>query len=247
MPNPYLQGWVAASVPKAGSIAQENEDATAADSKRVRFALADGATEGWQSGGWAQHLAKSYIAKPPGPANFQEWLASVRKNWTPRASTNEAWYAEVKAEQGSFATLLGLEFRLGSDPPGLVWKAVAVGDSCLFVVRRGKLELAFPVDSAAAFGNQPPLVASGRERTCPEPEWLAGWSEPGDLFLLATDAVAKFLLESGMNRIAVTAEKAIASGTATPLVELLEELRARLNDDASIIAIRVADSTPRPR
>lgn len=79
MPNPHLKGWIAATVPKAGSRAEENEDAPAGDAKRVRFALADGATEGWQSGGWARHLVKAYVERPPGPADFDQWLAIVRQ------------------------------------------------------------------------------------------------------------------------------------------------------------------------
>lgn len=248
MPNPHLQGWIAASVPKAGSRAEENEDATAADAKRVRFAIADGATEGWQSGGWAQHLAKSFLANPPGPTDFEKWVASVRATWTPPASTSAAWYAEVKSEQGSYATLLGLEFRLSNQR--LVWKAVAVGDTCLFVIRGARLEISFPVDSVEAFGNQPSLVPSSNDHACPEPEWLAGWSEPGDLFLIASDAAAKFILESGedagTNPLVARARRAVASGSASSLVELLHELRPRLNDDASVIAIRVAsDATGR--
>src|SRR5436305_1650294 len=107
MPNAHLQGWFAASVPKPGSRAEENEDATAADAKRVRFAIADGATEGWQSRAWANHLASAFIRHPPGPADFPKWLEKIRRNWKPQASGNEAWYASVKQEQGSFATLLG--------------------------------------------------------------------------------------------------------------------------------------------
>src|SRR5207248_4465942 len=142
--------------------------------------------------------------------------------------------------------LLGLEFRLGSDPPALVWKAVAVGDSCLFVLRRDKFDVVFPLSSAVEFGNHPPLVPSSPDRDCPEPEWLAGWAEPGDLFLLATDAVARFLLDSagslGENPLIVTARAAVASGKPAPMVEFLGGVRKQLNDDASVIAIRVADS-----
>jgi len=246
MPNPHLQGWFAASVPKAGSRAAENEDATVADAKRVRFAIADGATEGWQSGGWARHLAKAYVDQPPGPPDFTNWLDAARTAWAPPTPKAERWYTEEKAEQGSFATLLGLEFRLATDPPGLVWKAVAVGDSCLFVIRNEKLEVAFPLTDAAAFGNEPPLVPSATDRECPEPDWLAGWSEPGDLFLMATDAVARFILKAGeaaigSHPIVKIALQSVASGTAAPTVELLESLKAKLNDDASIVAVRVAE------
>jgi hypothetical protein len=245
MPNAHLQGWFAASVPKAGSRAAENEDATAADLKRVRFAVADGATEGWQSRPWAQHLAGAFVRRPPGPADFPKWLAKVRRDWKPKTPKNEAWYASVKQEQGSFATLLGLEFRRSTDSSGLVWKAVAVGDSCLFILRGDRFEVAFPVSSAAAFGTSPPLVPSSQERECPEPEWLAGWAEPGDLFLLATDAVARLLLDYQMPPrgipLVAAALQAVTSGSGKPVVQLLGELQTELKDDASMLAVRVAE------
>jgi hypothetical protein len=243
MPNPQLQGWFAASVAKADSRSGENEDATAADPKRVRFALADGATEGWQSGVWANYLAQAYIEQPPCPADFTEWLAKLRNGWKPPAPPREVWYTEVKQEQGSFATLLGLELRRSSDSYGLVWKAVAVGDSCLFVVRGESFDVVFPLTSADEFDNQPPLVPSSVEQTCPEPEWLAGRSEPGDLFLLTTDAVARCILQSGSSSaspIVRTARQSVTSGRAGPMVELLGKLRSKLKDDASVIAIQVA-------
>jgi len=245
MPNAHLQGWFAASVPKAGSRAAENEDATAADPKRVRFAVADGATEGWQSRAWAQHLAGAFIRRPPGPADFPGWLAQVRRNWKPKTPKNEAWYASVKQDQGSFATLLGLEFRRSTDCFSLVWKAVAVGDSCLFLLRGDRFEVAFPVGSAADFGTQPPLVPSSPQRECPEAEWLTGRAEPGDLFLLATDAVSRLLLDSSLppRRVPIVAAalQAVASGNGKPVVQLLGELQTELKDDASVLAVSVAE------
>jgi hypothetical protein len=241
MPNPHLQGWFAVTVPKAGSAAAENEDAVGGDVKRVRFAISDGASEGWQSRGWANHLVQAYLAQPPAPPEFDRWLAAVRKKWQPPEPRSDAWYAEVKQEQGSFATLLGLEFRAATDPPGLVWKAVAVGDSCLFQVRGD----VFPLTSVEQFGNHPPLVPSSTDQPCPEPEWLAGWTEPGDLFVMATDAVARFILSFDKpfaeNPVLRAARDGVASGASTAMVQLLNEMRATLNDDASVLAVRVAE------
>ena len=243
MPNPHIQGWIAASLTKAGGRAEENEDAALGDDNRARFAIADGASEAWQSGSWARHLTRAYVERPPGPADMSKWLAVVRKKWKPPAAQQESWYAEVKSEQGSFATLLGLEFRQASDPPGLVWKTAAVGDSCLFVVRKGTFDVTFPLTSVDGFGNRPPLVPSAVDQECPEAEWLAGWSEPGDLFLLATDAVARMLLESGNAKhpLIQAAEQAVVANVSAPILDVLTPLRSRLNDDATLLAVKVAD------
>ena len=77
--------WVWASVPKAGNLPEENEDAVATDAARLRFAVADGATEGWQSGAWAAHLAAAFVRRPSGPADFPDWLAAARRDWVPPA------------------------------------------------------------------------------------------------------------------------------------------------------------------
>lgn len=245
MPNSgsQLKWWFAASVPKSGCTAEENEDAAAGDAGRLRFAIADGATEGWQSRSWSNHLAQAYLRQPPAPTDFAEWLAAVRQSWQVPATPGAAWYAAVKQEQGSFSTLLGLEFRKATDSPGLVWKTVAVGDSCLFVLRGDAFDSVFPLSSAEQFGNRPPLVPSSTERACPEPEWLAGWSEPGDLFLLATDAVARFILsfDKPLQENPVLRAARSASGSPQAMVELLNELKSTLNDDASVLAVRIGD------
>jgi hypothetical protein len=238
MPAPPPLAWVSASVPKTGHRDEENEDATAADPARMRFAVADGATEGWQSGRWAQHVATAYVRRPPTPADFPGWLGVVRKHWTPPATPGAAWYAEAKQEQGSFATLIGVEFRVSEQSPGLAWKAVAVGDSCLLVFRSGAVEVAFPLASADDFGNRPALVPSSAGVHCPEPEWLAGRAAPGDLFVLASDAVARYLLAnpgSLWDEIGVSVD----STNPDPLIKSLFALNDLLNDDASVVAIRV--------
>ncbi|MDB5308310.1 MAG: hypothetical protein JWO38_2512 [Gemmataceae bacterium] len=246
MPTPPPLPWISASVPKIGHAPAENEDATAAFPAKMRFAAADGATEGWQSGGWARHVATAYVRRPPAPADFPDWLAAVRRDWKPPAARGAtAWYAEAKSEQGSFTTLVGVEIRRLETTPGFAWKAVAVGDSCLLVARGGRFEVAFPLSAAADFGSRPALVPSSPEVRCPEPEWLAGRAEPGDLLLLATDAVARHLL--GLNTPAAlaavlsAARDDVASGRPDQLIKLLLSLNNVLNDDASVVAVRVPD------
>jgi hypothetical protein len=234
--------WASATRPKPGHKPDENEDAVAAAPKALRFAVSDGATEGWQSGGWARRLAGAFVRRPPTPADFDRWLASVRKGWKPPPAA-ESWYAEIKQEQGSFATLLGVEFKPAKGR-GLVWKAVAVGDSCLVAIREGKVELAFPVADVAEFGSRPELVPSSAAVKCPEPQWLTGRAGPGDLFLLATDAVAAALLRD--------ADPPPRAGLLPPyrpdpvrLLRWLEALHPPANDDLSVIAVSLPAEPPR--
>src|SRR6476659_6577119 len=114
--------WIAATVPKRGNRAEENEDATAAAPDGLRFAVSDGATEGWESGPWAARLVAAYGERPPEPATFADWLKAAR-DWAPPVVAGPVpWYAEEKQEQGSFATLLGLELRRSQRTAGWAWR-----------------------------------------------------------------------------------------------------------------------------
>jgi hypothetical protein len=244
MPVPAIDSvWV--SVPKPGNRPEENEDAVASDPAGFRFAVADGATEGWQSGAWAVHLATAFVRRPPGPADFPVWLTATRRDWAPPAQPGPApWYAEAKQREGSFATLLGVELRPGG-ASGWAWKAVAVGDSCLFHVRGSGVEVAFPIDSAAGFSSRPPLIPSSAAVKCPPPEWLAGRAAPGDLLLIATDAAAAHLLALGGSARAAAldlARSAVASRDTTGLMGFLQELQRARNDDSSLLALRIPDA-----
>jgi hypothetical protein len=228
--------WVAATVPKRGHRADENEDAHAADG--LRFAIADGATEGWESGRWAARLAATVAAGPPTPADFPAWLAAAR-DWALPAADPEPWYVAEKQEQGSFATLLGLELRRSRKTDGWAWRAVAVGDNCLLHARGDELMLAVPLATPAAFGNRPPLVPSSTELRCPAPEWFAGRAEPGDVFLLATDAAAAQLLSpGGLADGLAAARAALSARTAGPLEAWCRAVQDITNDDVTVLAVR---------
>lgn len=244
MGTPLVLRCVVASIPKMGHSPSENEDAAAFDLDRMRFAVADGATEGWESGAWSRHLAEHYLRRSPSPTDFADWLGAIRADWQPPgASGLAAWYTELKEEQGSFSTLLGLEFRKSRERTGLAWKAVSVGDSCLFIWRGNRFEVTFPCTSASDFGHRPSLVPSSADRACPEPSWLAGWVEPADLYILATDAIARLLLEANPHPLIKVMEEAVANSRPDPLESALGGLQNELNDDATVIAVLASEQT----
>src|SRR5581483_6124726 len=127
------------------------------------FAVADGASESSFAALWAQLLVEGFThpAKREDPES--DWLAPLSERWAAAVDGRPLpWYAEAKREQGAFATLLGLVFRrpataLGG---GGRWRALAVGDSCLFQVRQDQLVKSFPVNCSQEFGNRPALLCS---------------------------------------------------------------------------------------
>lgn len=235
--------WVTATVPKRGNRPEENEDAIAVADDGLRFAVADGASEGWESGLWAARLAAAYAAGPPEPTTFTEWLASARRWAPPEAPGPVPWYAEEKREQGSFATLLGLELRRSLTTAGWTWRAVTVGDSCLLHVRGEKPLLSVPLSSREQFGIRPPLVPSADTRPCPEPGWFAGRAEPGDLFLLATDAAAARLLSSKAVAPALAAVRAALTGGTAALTDWCRAVQDTTNDDVTLLAVELPPAT----
>src|SRR5947209_19228121 len=100
--------WWVLFVPKHGNAEDEYEDAWAADPGRGRFAVADGASETSFAGRWAQLLTEAVLAAPR-PPELARWLPRARRRWSSEVMGLELpWYAEMKREQGAFATLLGV-------------------------------------------------------------------------------------------------------------------------------------------
>ena len=232
--------WIAATVPKRGNRVEENEDATATSLDALRFAVSDGATEGWESGPWAARLVVSYVERPPTPTTFPDWLAAAR-NWAlPVAPGPVPWYAEAKQDEGSFATLVGLELRRSRRGSGWAWRSVAIGDSCLLHVRGEELVLAIPLGSAEEFGNRPALVPSATTRPCPEPQWFAGRARPGDLFLLATDAAAvRLLAPAGLAEALTACRASLTAHTPAPIIDWCRTVQHATNDDVTVLATRL--------
>lgn len=208
------------STPKRGSTAGEYEDATwiAPDDtisgnwtgRRLRIAVADGASESMLAGRWAANLTRAYGKARSAwsrPTGFVATYAAAADSWAgtlaqyvaerERRGAPITWYEEPGFAKGAHSTILVFEIR---DPGGQrlpSWRAAAIGDSCVMQVRDDKLHLAFPLESADAFSSQPPLLATRR----PDNDVLArhfegctGEWERGDSFYLATDALACWFL-----------------------------------------------------
>ena len=226
--------------PKAGNAAQEYEDAYAVEAAALRFAVADGASETSFAKQWAEMLVDRFVHEPPAPAGLREWIAPMQAAWAganqPKAT---AWYAEEKARDGAFSSLLGLAIDHGR------WRAMAIGDSCLFVVRSGKILRAFPLDKAEQFSNRPVLlssVARANQRVWDEVRSDEGELQGRDQLLLMTDALAQwFLVEAEMGRRPWAAlAKATTQEAFSAFVDLLRSGGALRNDDTTLVRIEVA-------
>ncbi len=252
------------STHKAGNQPEHYEDAYAFDTLLGRAAVADGASDSFEARDWASTLAQSFIKTPPetNRAAFMEWLHLPSRAWHIVLPWDELpWYAEQKARDvGGLATLLGFylvrDDDAGKHTNAIPWRAIAVGDACLLHIRENKLLDRFPIKEAAGFDTTPTLLCTRLEHneTILDDDELhtnEGTCQVGDIFLLATDALAERLYQ-----LADLEELNIGLPDWDSILALVEEdfegLIAQFredglirNDDVTLLIIRVVEEKER--
>ena len=250
-------------LPKAGNRPDENEDSArvvysymGASSRRrtAMAAISDGATESAFAREWAKALTDAFVRRTPDLCDLTEdslydWLASAQEEWRAGVPWDRIpWHGEAKARRGAFATLLGLTVRVAPDDSRLLsWQAMAVGDSCLFIVRDDQLWVSFPLEDAAHFDNSPALVCSNPANAGEVWETVhlsSGECAPGDRIILASDALACWFLARdavGENPW-VTLQALVDRSRWSAWVE--DQRRAGLmrNDDTTLVIIEIVEA-----
>jgi Protein phosphatase 2C len=198
------------SFPKEPEFSRDWEDSAACSVRNGRFAVADGASEAYRSGEWAETLTEAYIAAfpaldgPSGPQRqkvIRQWFAALVRVWHGRevpAAASPWWAKDAEQERPPSATFAGLQLTPYDDDA--TWEATAIGDSCIFHIRRGCLEMSFPLTSPGQFNRSPHLLTTAPGRLDGSLAALGsrtGQALPGDIFVLATDAASKWLLSLG--------------------------------------------------
>ncbi|MGX9884643.1 hypothetical protein [Streptomyces sp. NPDC002276] len=257
--------------PKNGSTEAECEDAahivpTPLFDELVEAPLtvgmSDGATESVLARDWAHLLAGSAAQHAwedervfLGGPSFESFAQAAVSLWGPwldkytaaRAAQGNPlkWYEQAKLTAGASATLLML--RMDPVPEGAWrWRCAALGDSCLFHMRDGKVLRSFPVEEAEEFGVTPSLFNSlNRDSALIAARTLftEGVCEAGDRLLLMTDALAHWFL-SAADHARVLGELSEFSGPhdGPRFSDWLQELRAEgalHNDDVAVVRIDV--------
>ena len=193
-----------AKTAKQGNSGEECEDQFIVSSSFHSCALADGAADAAYSRVWAEILVTSFckqVTDQISPSEIDAWLSESITRWREFESTLQLrslpWFTVEKLSNGSAATFVGLSFGIPSSTcDHLIWKALAYGDACLFVVQENRLRLSFPIESSEEFSNAPLLL---RTVFSPEQDRLlvrTGSSSYGDRCYLMTDALALWFLKS---------------------------------------------------
>jgi hypothetical protein len=180
---------------KPGEISQ---DAFATDPEKLLFALSDGVTHSEFPGDLARELVAAWVERPATDlAGFGDWLGAVQGRWRDRTEPKirelkKMYFNRNKQDWTAHATFLGAQ--LVQEKHG-VWqlRTTGIGDSVLFLVRRGDLERSFPIATSSEFGQIVQALPSNG--ASPFEVRQAAWDvREGDEVFMATDALAAWIL-----------------------------------------------------
>jgi len=253
-------------VSKDGEPMDECQDAVAASPERGQFAIADGATTSFLAGLWARRLVAQFRdadldtvrALLADGTRWAQWLKPAIAGW--RMDVEELLedvggqrktllLSRLRDQDPAASTFVGLSI----EPPFTSWRAVAVGDSCLFHVRNGRLLKSFPLEASTEFDSSTECLATSGSNDLPARSFATGSAQAGDLFLLATDATAKWLLrqkEQGEAAWAATLRKLLAVDAPSEFHALVQRTRRdgiSLDDDVGllVVSLELARAIPR--
>ncbi|WP_066945585.1 hypothetical protein [Streptomyces lushanensis] len=240
-------------------------------------AVSDGASESLLAGAWARQLVHGAVALmsaadeesvvgQDGLSRFvvEDLLARTVDQWDGYLAKYEAeriargrpitWYEQPGLDKGAFATLMAVHMREApADPENpkavrrWIWRAFALGDSCLFHLRDGRLLTSFPITDGHGFGITPQLLGSRNRNAsliADRVSTATGELRTEDELLLATDALAAWLLshpevDSGgagrqLGRLADLDQELFAEWVQN------ERDKSRMrNDDVALVRMRV--------
>lgn len=235
------------------------QDAFALDPETGRAAIADGVSSAIFSGPWARLLTLGAVAEPPplddGDA-FQAWLAEKRAAWINNIDTSKlTWYQRPKMADGAMTTLLWLELTPAeTNDEGRAVRyqiqAIAIGDTCLFYIRDGQTLFSFPLENSAEFGLNPAVVASVDRKLDHLLEFKARSCDglPGDLLVLATDAIALWAIEQQESGQTIDWSRYWDMGDDEWREEIfaLRDAKQMRFDDSTLVLLRMIEERPAP-
>lgn len=173
------------------------------DPGRGVLAVADGVGTALYASQWSSRLCAAAMEAMPArfsAGGLATWLEPLRLEMTDRITAMAAgkpWYVAAKAREGASSTLLLGQYEACEE--GLRLLLWNVGDCNLVQARADGKCFAWPVADPDKFGLRPPQLGS-------HPAPVEGFRKhrlpvgEGDLLVIATDAVAKWLLQELFNR-----------------------------------------------
>lgn len=233
------------------------EDAYGEDAARGLFAVADGAGTTLFSALWAALLVKHCLRVPlmsGDPFEVEWWVRQAQEQFKLEQPDLEhmPWNVLQKAQaQGSHSTFASL--RISScDETQAVAELLAFGDSCIFVSHlAAEQPLSFPLEHEAEFLQSPVCLPSkaglfNRYFHCCHARAVN--LVPGDVMVLATDAVARWIVSAGNGhyKSVEDALHVVSEQTADTWEAFVERARASqemVDDDSTALVITLLSDT----
>ena len=245
-------------VAKDLGFANEYEDAFCVGEKSGTAAIADGVASAVFSGLWSRIVTQALVDDPPDMNDhgaFCTWLKERRAVWLgqidfPRLPMN--LQAKLRQVGGAFCTLLWIKLSPTSVAAVSTYRltAHALGDATLFHVRDGAVLQSFPMTHSADFDLDPQSLCSvdwNRDQNL-KFQSLETDCELGDLLVLTTDAVAKWILSTLETGGAIDWQSYVWIDEAA-WAEAIESLRSNhliRRDDSTMVLLSVGKEFDSP-
>lgn len=233
---------------KLGNRESDYEDSFSYDLEKMKFAIADGASNSIFSDVWSRSLTESFITEDVDLFSqsvqtvVQTVMDKARSKWYSSINwTTLPWFTKNKSVNGSYSTILFCQLR-ERDSEHLQMRIIAVGDSCLFKIRGDDITFSFPLTYISQFNISPDLVWSGRGYPFPEKSpskypvtrVMDGVVEASDQLVFATDSVSVLLLSDPNPMTLVT--EIIEKRFTEKLIKAIDSGKIK-NDDVTLALV----------
>ena len=239
------------STHKEAETPDDRQDAYCWNDENGCYAVADGATRSFFPKEWATLLVEHFCENTDLSSvktDWKDWISPIQQKWyeqiEEKVSERNLFYLtnSFNSQESAVSTFIGIEFNKDNGE----WEAMIVGDSCLFHESGSRFK-SYLIENSAAFTNHPEVFASFAKDDYSEPTFIHGSTNPGDTFILATDALAKWILEheeTGKLDAALDRLKAIRMDEE--FYQFVHEARHNeairlVNDDVTLMLISVAE------
>jgi hypothetical protein len=260
-----VQGFTFA---KGNESVARSQDAFALDNDLRRYAVTDGVSRSFLPSYWARILSTHFVHQGQGvedEAYFAEWLRECNNEWEQRA---QQWIEQAEKRRqeqglinatewqqhitlGAQATLIGCTLLPAAKNGGTHIQVTAIGDANFFLVRHthnGTWEYAaYPYTDPAAFGTTPNALATAAVNSPKRLQRTWSWigkqtfeGQRGDYIVLATDAIAKWLLQqlqSGQEDWRCLLDPNTTSSTLGRLIFMERATRRLEDDDVTVLVV----------
>ncbi len=254
-------------LPKSDKPQEKNQDSASYNASAGRFAVSDGATRTLYSELFSRNLTQHFCDRDDpmsrdlfASRDWRAWLEPCCLAW------RESVPAQIGAAQGMVqisltnrwnagdlggATFAGIEFQAGHSREPIRWQAMVIGDCCLIHLdAKGTWLASHVIQSSGEFDSRPDMFKSGVEDDLQEPKFIQGTAAQGEFFILASDTMAKWLLQQHeLGNWSIAYSWLMRLNDAQTFSEHINELRSVApavmdDDDLTLMLVQVGVAKP---